>query len=110
MEEQSLQEQSSSSEMVVLRALRPITVEEATQIEAEMEDRLFEKLGRPVPVLVLGMDFEVTNLPGRLAAIEAKLDALVEVLSETEDEEDQMQLTLDGEPAGVERDQSRSLD
>lgn len=109
MEQQNLQEQSSNTEMMVLKCLRPITAEEANRIEAEMEDRLFEKLGYPVPVLLLGCDFEVASVPGRLAAIEAKLDALVQALIE-EEEDGQMQLTLDGEPAGAERDQSQSLD
>lgn len=107
MDQEVLQEQLHG-DFVVLRCLRPVTVEEADQIESDIEARLSAKLGRQVPVLLLASDFEVVNMPGRLAVIEAKLDAIVQALTE-DDDEDQMPLTLDGEPAGAERDQSQSL-
>ncbi len=44
----------------------------------------------------------------RLDAIDKKLDALIEALAK-DDQEDQPECTLDGDPAGGERDQSQSL-
>lgn len=45
----------------------------------------------------------------QLTRIEAKLDTLISALAEDDGEDEASALTLDGQPAGGERDQSRSL-
>lgn len=52
----------------------------------------------------------VCELLDRIAGLERKLDTLIAALDEEqEEEEDRPTRTLDGEPAGRERDQSQSL-
>lgn len=45
----------------------------------------------------------------QLDRIEAKLDALLEALADEVDDDDASQLTLDGRPAGGERDKGAAL-
>jgi hypothetical protein len=51
----------------------------------------------------------LANLIETIARIERKLDLMIEALAAEDDNTDQLQLTLDGDPMPGERDQSQPL-
>lgn len=104
-----------AGQVIVIEADRPLTAKQ----RAQMQETLAEALsGTNQRALVLdgGMrlarptDEQVDALRQDIARVEEKLDSLLQALAEEGGEEEQgPSITLDGEDAGGERDQSQTL-
>jgi hypothetical protein len=108
-------EEVTSIEHIHVLALQPgdtIVVRMQTRLSAEQAERLkaqwqgkFE--GHEVLIVDGCLDIGVLSKVDRLGAIERKLDQLVAALAA--DEEEEPRFSLDGQPAGAERDGNQSL-
>jgi pyruvate kinase len=91
-------------DVIVLSMPHKISAQDEERVE-RMATNVFP--GHKVIVMDGGMQMGVASKVDRLGAIEQKLDQLLASLAA--DEEEEPRFSLDGQPAGAERDGSQSL-